>query len=115
MLESAACAAMAGTVTNAHTRLLQALPLLRESARIIRMKPSRFATPIFAASFAVALCACGPAAAQSISTRTISTAAISTGTLEFEARVTPAESQPEPVRQLSFYLLRKSLADIVRA
>src|SRR5579872_1778326 len=35
-----------------------------------------------------------------------------TGTIEFEARVKPTGGQPEPVRQISFYALRRSLADI---
>src|ERR1700730_18629293 len=34
------------------------------------------------------------------------------GTLEFSARVTPADGRGEPARQMSFYLLSKSLADI---
>jgi hypothetical protein len=36
----------------------------------------------------------------------------STGRIEFTARVSPTGGQPEPVRQLTFYLLRKSLEDI---
>ena len=36
----------------------------------------------------------------------------STGRIEFTARVAPVGGQPEPVRQLTFYLLRKSLEDI---
>jgi len=39
-------------------------------------------------------------------------AAQSAGRIEFTARVTPTGGQPEPVRQLTFYLLRKSLEDI---
>ena len=39
-------------------------------------------------------------------------AAQATGRVEFEARVAPSGGQPEPVRQLPFYLLRKSLQDI---
>jgi hypothetical protein len=39
-------------------------------------------------------------------------AAQSTGRIEFTARVAPTGGQPEPVRQLTFYLLRKSLEDI---
>ncbi len=39
-------------------------------------------------------------------------AAQSTGRIEFTARVSPSGGQPEPVRQLTFYLLRKSLEDI---
>ncbi len=35
-----------------------------------------------------------------------------TGSVEFVARVTPTAGRPEPVRQLTFYLLRKSFADI---
>ncbi len=35
-----------------------------------------------------------------------------TGGIDFVARVTPTDGRPEPVRQLSFYLLRKSLAAI---
>jgi len=36
------------------------------------------------------------------------------GSIEFQARIQPAGGRPEPVRSLSFYLLRKSLADIRR-
>jgi len=36
----------------------------------------------------------------------------SIGRIEFTARVTPTGGQAEPVRQLTFYLLRKSLEDI---
>jgi hypothetical protein len=36
----------------------------------------------------------------------------STGRVDFQARVAPTGGQPEPVRQLTFYLMRKSLADI---
>ena len=36
----------------------------------------------------------------------------STGSIEFTAQVTPTGGRPEPVRQLTFYLLRKSLEDI---
>ncbi len=39
-------------------------------------------------------------------------AAQSTGRIEFTARVSPTGGQPEPVRQMTFYLLRKSVADI---
>ena len=39
-------------------------------------------------------------------------AAQSLGRVEFSARVAPTGGQPEPVRQLTFYLLRKSLEDI---
>jgi hypothetical protein len=39
-------------------------------------------------------------------------AAQSTGRIEFTASVAPTGGRPEPVRQLSFYLLRKSLEDI---
>jgi len=39
-------------------------------------------------------------------------AAQSTGRVEFVARVAPTGGQPEPVRQLPFYLLRKSFEDI---
>ena len=39
-------------------------------------------------------------------------AAQSPGRIEFTARVAPTGGQPEPVRQLTFYLLRKSLEDI---
>ena len=36
----------------------------------------------------------------------------STAQIEFVAQVTPSGGQPEPVRQLTFYLLRKSVEDI---
>jgi len=39
-------------------------------------------------------------------------AAQSTGRVEFVALVAPTGGQPEPVRQLTFYLLRKSVEDI---
>jgi len=39
-------------------------------------------------------------------------AAQSKGNIEFTARVSPAGGQPEPVRQMTFYLLIKSLEDI---
>jgi hypothetical protein len=39
-------------------------------------------------------------------------AAQSAGNIEFTARVAPTGGRPEPVRQLTFYLLRKSLEDI---
>jgi len=39
-------------------------------------------------------------------------AAQTTGRIEFEARVAATGGQPEPVRQLPFYLLRKSFQDI---
>ncbi len=35
-----------------------------------------------------------------------------TGAIEFVAQVTPTAGRPEPARQLTFYLLRKSFADI---
>jgi len=35
-----------------------------------------------------------------------------TGTIAFVARVAPTDGMPEPVRALTFYLLRKSLADL---
>jgi hypothetical protein len=34
------------------------------------------------------------------------------GAIEFVARVTPTAGRAEPVRQLTFFLLRKSFADI---
>ncbi len=39
-------------------------------------------------------------------------AAAQAGAIEFVARVTPTVGRAEPVRQLTFYLLRRSLADI---
>ena len=35
-----------------------------------------------------------------------------TGSIEFSARVAPTGGRPEPVRQMTFYLLRRSLEDI---
>lgn len=35
-----------------------------------------------------------------------------TASLDFTARVAPTDGRPEPVRQFTFYLLRRSLADI---
>jgi hypothetical protein len=34
------------------------------------------------------------------------------GSIEFSASVTPTDARPQPVRQFTFYLLRKSIADI---
>jgi hypothetical protein len=39
-------------------------------------------------------------------------AAQTTGSIEFSARVAPTGGRPEPVRQLTFFLLRKSLDDV---
>jgi hypothetical protein len=39
-------------------------------------------------------------------------AAQSAGRIDFLARIAPTGGQPEPVRQLTFYLLRKSIEDI---
>ena len=39
-------------------------------------------------------------------------AGMQTGSVEFVARVTPTAGRAEPVRQLTFYMLRKSFADI---
>ncbi len=36
------------------------------------------------------------------------------GAIEFVARVTPTAARPEPVRQFTFYLLKKSYANILR-
>ncbi len=41
-------------------------------------------------------------------------AAQQTGSIEFVARVTPTDGRAEPVRQMIFYLLRKSFADILK-
>lgn len=38
----------------------------------------------------------------------------STGSIEFVARIAPTGARPEPVRQFTFYLLRKSYVEIVR-
>lgn len=54
----------------------------------------------FWAAFA---CGATPAAAQ---------ASAATGAVEFQARVAPTGGQPEPAREMTFYLLRKDLADI---
>lgn len=37
-----------------------------------------------------------------------------TGAIEFLARITPTAARPEPVRQFTFYLLRKSYEEITR-
>lgn len=37
-----------------------------------------------------------------------------TGAIEFVAQATPTAGRPEPVRQLTFYLLRKSFADTLK-
>jgi hypothetical protein len=38
--------------------------------------------------------------------------AANTGTLQLSARITPTAARPEPVRQFTFYVLRKSYADV---
>jgi hypothetical protein len=43
-----------------------------------------------------------------------SPAQTTTGSLEFVARITPTAARPEPVRQFTFYILRKSYRDIVK-
>lgn len=59
--------------------------------------------PLLAALFSLPLIAPGARlAAQSTST----------GSVEFVALVAPSGGQPEPVRQMTFYLLRKSVEDI---
>jgi len=54
-------------------------------------------------AFALALLALAPVAPL---------AAQSPGTIEFTAQVTPSGGRPEPVRQMTFYALRKNLAEI---
>ncbi len=49
-----------------------------------------------------------------VSTRPCSAQATAAGALELTAHVRPAAGQTEPVRQLTFYLLSKSLSDIRR-
>lgn len=66
--------------------------------RIMKTKSSIAATALFLGSLVILL----PALL----------AAQSTGRIEFTAHVAPTGGQPEPVRQLTFYLLRKSLDDI---
>ena len=41
-----------------------------------------------------------------------SLSAQTTGSVEFSAQVAPTGGRPEPVRQLTFYLLRKSLDEV---
>src|SRR5580704_14232005 len=36
----------------------------------------------------------------------------SSGNIEFNAQVAPSGGRPEPVRQLTFYLLRKSIEEV---
>jgi hypothetical protein len=68
------------------------------------MNPMKHHRPVFPALLlaAAALFAASRAAAQSLPT----------GTIEFLASARPADARPEPIRSMSFYLLRKSLADI---
>lgn len=58
---------------------------------------------------ALALLMCAAAGVAVAATWQAST---QTGSIEFVARVTPTAGRAEPVRQLTFYLLRKSFADI---
>ncbi len=58
---------------------------------------------IFFCVLVCAVCATNAAHAQSDS-----------GTLEFAARIAPTAARPEPVRQFTFYVLRKSYAEIVK-
>ena len=54
----------------------------------------------------------GIGAAMPMTTLPAASQAAATGAIEFVARVTPTAGRAEPVRQLTFYLLRKSLAEI---
>jgi len=42
------------------------------------------------------------------------TAQNDTGSLEFDARITPTAAKAEPVRQFTFYILRRSYSDILK-
>jgi hypothetical protein len=61
--------------------------------------------PRFEILFVVALALLTTALSPSLSAQ-------SNARIDFTARVAPTDGRPEPVRQLTFYLLRKSLADI---
>lgn len=50
----------------------------------------------------------------SLSTARAATAQTSSGSLDFIARISPTAARPEPVRQVTFYLLTKSYADICK-
>lgn len=52
------------------------------------------------------------AAGLSLAALPSSLAAQSTGTIDFSAQVAPTGGRPEPVRELTFYLLSKSLDDV---
>lgn len=58
------------------------------------------------------LCAFALSLGFSMAVSPVHLAAQSTGRVEFVALVSPTGGQPEPVRQLTFYLLRKSVEDI---
>src|SRR5437588_145782 len=55
-----------------------------------------------------------PLLASSFALVSMSEAQTSTGSLEFTARITPTAARPEPVRQFTFYILRKSYKDIMK-
>ncbi|MGB6198838.1 MAG: hypothetical protein WA871_13980 [Candidatus Acidiferrales bacterium] len=69
-----------------------------------RMRALRGATLAFAALAAIAALGAlsDSAAAQSAPT----------GSIEFSASVTPTDGRPQPARQFTFYLLRRSIADV---
>ena len=50
----------------------------------------------------------------SLSATRAATAQTPSGSLDFIARISPTAARPEPVRQVTFYLLTKSYADICK-
>ncbi len=60
----------------------------------------------------VALAACIFVAATASSAQNSGPGAPAPGLIEFVARATPTAGRAEPVRQITFYLLRKSFGDI---
>src|SRR5713226_7997626 len=73
------------------------------SEQSARMRAMRKMLAIFFCVLVCAVYATNAAHAQSDS-----------GTLEFAARIAPTAARPEPVRQFTFYVLRKSYAEIVK-
>jgi hypothetical protein len=72
-----------------------------------RITVSRYSTLAF-----VALAAIGSWTAARAQDAAPQLQAAATGSVEFAASVTPTDGRPEPVRQFTFYLLRRSLADV---
>jgi hypothetical protein len=80
-----------------------------------RMQTSKFVKQIRArggAGLAIAAMVCFVGLGTAHSQGASPMQAAATGAIEFSASVTPTDGRPEPVRQFTFYLLTRSLADL---